>query len=73
MKKILMMVFALLAIVFLAIAIYYFVTPAGSLPHHVPGYIAGSKKIHAKHGLASLVVAIGFAILAWFSSKKKTT
>jgi hypothetical protein len=72
MKKILMILFAILAVVFLAVAIYYFVTPAGSLPHHVPGYIAGSKKIHTKHGLASLVLAIGFGILAWFLSKKTT-
>lgn len=73
MKKILMIVFALLAVIFLGIAIYYFVTPAGSLPQNVPGYIAGSNKIHTKHGLASLILAIGFGILAWFSSKKKTT
>ena len=73
MKKVLMIIFAVLAIVFLALAIYYFITPAGSLPHHLPGYIAGSTKKHTKHGLAALVVAIGFGILAWFSSKKKTT
>jgi hypothetical protein len=72
MKRTLMIVFALLALIFLAGAIYYWVTPAGSLPHNLPGYIAGSKKVHLKHGLASLILAIGFGILAWFSSKKTT-
>lgn len=72
MKKILMVVFVILAIVFIATAIYYWVTPAGSLPHHFPGYIAGSKTKHLKHGLAALIVGIGFGILAWFSSKKTT-
>lgn len=72
MKKILMIVFIVLALVFLGIAIYYFVTPAGQLPHHFPGFIAGSTKKHAKHGLAALIVAVGFGLLAWFSSKKTT-
>ncbi len=73
MKKTLMILFVILALVFVAVAIYYFVTPAGKLPHGFPGYIAGSTHTHLKHGLASLIVAIGFGILAWFSSKKTTS
>lgn len=72
MKKVLMIIFVILALASLALAIYYFVTPAGQLPHHLPGYIAGSTKKHTKHGLAALIVAIGFGLLAWFSSKKTT-
>ncbi len=72
MKKLLMILFVVAAVIFLGVAIYYFITPAGSLPHMVPGYIAGSSKVHTKHGLAALILAIGFAILAWFSSKKTT-
>ncbi len=67
-----MIIFIVLAVIFLAVSIYYFVTPAGSLPHFLPGYIAGSHKTHTKHGLASLIVAAGFGILAWFYSKKTT-
>ena len=72
MKKILMILFVVLALIFLAIAIFYWVTPADKLPHHFPGYLATSSKVHLKHGLAALIVAVGFGILAWFSTKKTT-
>lgn len=72
MKKIFMILFVVLAVLFLAAAIYYWVTPAGSLPHHFPGYLAGSTKVHLKHGLAAFILAVAFGILAWFSSKKTT-
>lgn len=71
MKKPLTVVSTILAIVFLVLAIYYWVTPAGSLPHMFPGYQAGSTHVHLKHGLASLILAIAFAVLAWFSLGKK--
>jgi uncharacterized membrane protein YdjX (TVP38/TMEM64 family) len=74
MKKPLTVVSTILAIVFLALAIYYWVTPAGSLPHSFPGYQAGSTHVHLKHGLASLILAVAFGVLAWFSlGKKKKT
>jgi hypothetical protein len=73
MKKALPALCVLGALVFLAIAIYYWTTKAGSLPSWVPGHEAGSSHIHLKHGLAALVVAIAFAVLAWFTSAKKTT
>ena len=71
MKKFLLVVFIILAIAFLALGIYYLRTPAGSLYHHLPGYTAGSTHKHAKHGIASIIVALGFGILAWFYSAKK--
>ena len=61
----------ILGFVFLALAIYYWVTPAGSLPHFLPGYIAGSSTKHLKHGLAALVLAFCSWVLAWFWSGKK--
>ena len=67
-----MVLFVVLAVVFLGIAVYYWVTPAGKLPHFFPGYINGATKTHLKHGLAALIIAIGFGLLAWFSSKKTT-
>lgn len=73
MKKLVTIIFVLLALIFIAIGIYYFVTPAGSLFHLAPGYLAGSAHKHTKHGLASFIVAIGFVILAWFGSAKKTS
>jgi hypothetical protein len=73
MKKPWTIVFAILAVLFLALAIYYWVTPAGSLPHFLPGYEHGSTHVHLKHGLAALILAIGSAIVAWFMGGKKTT
>ncbi|HUD05790.1 MAG TPA: hypothetical protein VMR18_02660 [Candidatus Saccharimonadales bacterium] len=71
MKKFIFPGLVILGLIFLALAIYYWVTPAGSLPHFMPGYQAGSKHVHLKHGLAALVLAIGCGILAWFQSGKK--
>lgn len=73
MKKALLTLFILLAILFLALGIYYFVTPAGKLPHYLPGHIAGSVHKHGKHALAAAIVALGFGVLAWFYSAKKTS
>jgi hypothetical protein len=66
MKKI-MPLFVILALAFFALAIYYWVTPAGSLPHYMPGYQTGSSQVHLKHGLVALILGIGSVILAWFS------
>ncbi|HKU19006.1 MAG TPA: hypothetical protein VJP80_07115 [Candidatus Saccharimonadales bacterium] len=71
MKKPLVALFVVLAIVFVALAVYYWMTPAGSLPHGFPGYEAGSAHKHLKHGLAALLLGAGCGVLAWFASGKK--
>jgi len=58
----------LLGIVFLVIAVIYWVEPAGSLPSFFPGHEAGSSHHHAKHGIAALIVAIACFVFAWFQS-----
>lgn len=58
----------LLGIVFLVIAVIYFVEPAGSLPSFFPGHEAGSSHHHAKHGIAAIVVSLAFFVFAWFQS-----
>ena len=63
----------ILGVIFVAIAIYYCVTPAGSLATFVPGFEAGVTTIHFKHGLASLILGIGLFVLAWFKSGKKNS
>jgi hypothetical protein len=73
MKKVLMIIFAILAVMFLALAVYYWITPADKLPVNFPGHLASSTKVHIKHGLAALILGVGFGILAWFSSKKTTS
>ena len=41
-----------------AVAVVYWVVPAGSLPGFVPGFEAGSARVHVKHGLAAAAVAV---------------
>jgi len=71
MKKTAIYLLVILGLVFLVLAIYYWVTPAGSLPHFFPGYSAGSRHKHLKHGLAALVLALAAWVLAWFWSGSK--
>jgi hypothetical protein len=58
----------ILGLVFLAIAIVYWTTAAGSLPSFFPGHEAGSSHIHFKHGLAAAVVAAACFVFAWFQT-----
>jgi hypothetical protein len=67
-KKILTVLIALAGFVLLGLAIYYWATPAGSLPHSFPGYELGSTHVHIKHGIAAFILAAGCGILAWFVS-----
>lgn len=62
-----------LGIIFLGLAIFYFVTPANHLPHFLPGYDASVTKAHFKHGIASLILGLGLFVLAWFQSGKKSS
>ena len=71
MKKLYITGLAVLGVAFLALAVYYWLTPAGSLPHFIPGYEAGGTQGHLKHGLAAFVLAVGCGILAWFLSGNK--
>jgi len=55
-------------VVLVAIAIIYWVEPAGSLPSFFPGHEAGSGDHHIKHGIAAFVLALGCFAFAWFRS-----
>jgi hypothetical protein len=68
MKSFQIWVAILLGVVFVGLTILYWVTPAGSLPSYVPGFIAGSSVIHVKHGLASLILSLALFAFAWFTS-----
>ena len=60
-----------LGLAFAAIAIVYWLVPAGSLPGGFPGFEAGSPRVHIKHGLAAAVAAVLFAI-AWYAGRSRT-
>ena len=62
------MVLIIVGIALMVLAVYYFVTPAHSLPSFLPGRQAGSSHHHTKHGLAVGALAIVAWIGAWFST-----
>ncbi len=71
MTRILPALAALVGVLLVIVAIVYWVTPAGSLPHFFPGFTPGEAHTHYKHGLASLIVALGLFAYAWFQTGKK--
>jgi hypothetical protein len=60
----------ILGLIFVAIAVMYWVVPAGSLPPYFPGFEAGSVRIHVKHGIASLAAGIVLFAIAWFAGRR---
>jgi hypothetical protein len=60
-----------LGLAFLALAIVYWVVPAGSLPSYVPGFEAGGTRIHLKHGIAAVVVAVALFGFGWYAGRSR--
>ena len=62
-----------IGLVFVAIALVYWMTPAGGLPGFLPGFQAGSDHVHVTHALGSLLVALAlFAIaIVWFQLRSE--
>lgn len=78
MKKLVTLGLCILALIFLALSIYYWVTPADKVPMIISNTLSGhhpnDHAVNFKHGLAAIILAVGSAILAWFvSGDKKTT
>jgi hypothetical protein len=71
MNKLLVWGSIVLGVVFVALAVYYWITPAGSLPVYLPGFEAGATTVHLKHGLAALILALALFVFAWFQSAPK--
>lgn len=68
-RKSLIVPAVLAGIVFLVIAIVYFVDTAHALPSFFPGHQSTpTNHHHVKHGIAALVVALGCFTFAWFQS-----
>ena len=61
----------LLGLVLIAIAIVYWVVPAGSLPGFVPGFEAGSARVHVKHGVVAAAAAIVLFAIAWYAGRSR--
>ena len=69
--RIITVLLAVVGLALVAVAVVYWVVPAGSLPSFFPGHAAGSTAIHIKHGVAAFIAAILVLLGAWFSSAKK--
>ena len=66
-----MVLLIIIGVALIALAVYYWVTPAGSLPSFFPGHLAGSAHKHVKHGLVAVVVGIASLLGAWMLSGKQ--
>ena len=69
--RVLMVLLIILGVALIALGIYYWVTPAGSLPGFFPGHLAGSAHKHVKHGLAALIAGIACFLGVWMLSGKE--
>jgi hypothetical protein len=59
-----------LGLILAAVAVVYFVVPADALPSFLPGYEAGSTRVHVKHGLASAVGAVVLFGIGWWAGQR---
>ena len=68
MTKAMPWIIGIIGLVFMGLAIVYWLTPADGLPRFLPGFQAESDHVHLTHALGSLVVALAlFAIaIIWF-------
>ena len=60
----------ILGLICIVAAIVYFVMPAGSLPSFMPGFEAGSARIHYKHGIAAAAVGVVLFVVAWIVGRR---
>jgi hypothetical protein len=63
----------IVGVALIVLAIVYWVEPAGSLPSFFPGYQAGSKHVHFKHGIAAFLVGLAVLVFVWFRTGPKRT
>jgi drug/metabolite transporter (DMT)-like permease len=57
-----------LGIIFIVIALVYWIEPAKSLPSFFPGHQAGSSTHHTKHGIAAFLLGVACFVFAWFQT-----
>jgi hypothetical protein len=71
MRNQLPLVAALLGVVFLILALVYFLIPAGSLPSVLPGFEAGSEHVHSKHAIIALIAALALFAFVWYQRARE--
>jgi hypothetical protein len=60
----------LIGVVFIVIAVVYFLLPADQLPSFMPGHQVGVMRVHMKHGALAAAIAVVFFIVGWFMGRR---
>jgi len=71
MKMLIRIALVVAAALLVALAVYYWMTPANALASFVPGYDAHVTGPHTKHALAAALLAVICLVGVWFSTGKK--
>ena len=61
----------ILGLALLAVAIAYWVIPAGSLPPWFPGFEAGATRVHPKHGIVAAVAGLVLFGIGWWMGRSR--
>jgi hypothetical protein len=61
----------ILGLALAAVAVAYWVVPAGSLPGFFPGFEAGSPHVHVKHGVAAAAAAVVLFAIGWYAGRSR--
>ncbi len=73
MRKTLNVLAVVVGLVFVGVALVYWMTPANMLPSYLPGYNPALSSVHFKHGLGAFIVGAALFVFAWFRTGKKST
>lgn len=73
MNKPIVILAVIVGIIFVIVAIIYFLEPARALPQFFPGYDSKLSQHHYKHGIGSLLLGLACFAFGWFQSGKKST
>ena len=61
----------ILGLALIAVAVAYWVVPAGSLPSWFPGFEAGATGVHFKHGVAAAVAGLVVFGIGWWMGRSR--
>ena len=60
----------LLGLVFIIVAVVYFVMPADQLPSFMPGHADGLARVRFKHGVLAGVIGVVLLIAGWVMGRR---
>ena len=57
-------------IIFLGVAVIYFILPADQLPTFLPGHEPELARVHVKHGVVSGIAGLVVLAVGWFLGRR---